>query len=76
MASTYSRICQLGTGGKSRSGCVILVLGAIVHWLSQKQSGTTLAVHEAELNSAVAGVQVGISIRNLTEELRERRPQA
>ena len=36
-----------------------------------RQTGTALGVHEAELNSAVTGVKVGISIRNLAEELRE-----
>ena len=39
--------------------------------LSQKQTGTALAVHEDELDSAVTGVKVGISIRNIVEELRE-----
>ena len=58
-------------GDRSISGVVILVLGAIVHWRSQKQSGAALAVHGAELNSVVTGTTVGIPIRNVTEELRE-----
>ncbi len=45
-------------GDRSRSGVVILVLGTIVCWLSQKQSGTALAVHEAELNNAITDTEV------------------
>ena len=56
-------------GDRSRTGVVILVLGAMVHWMSQKQSGTALAVHEAELNGAVTGTMVGILVRNIVEEL-------
>ena len=61
-------------GDRSRTGVVIRVMGVIVHGLSHKQSIAAFASHEAELNAAATGVNVGICIRNLTSELRERPP--
>ena len=46
---------------KSCTSVVVRVLGAIMHWLSQKQSGTALAVDESELDSEVTrGEPLGI----------------
>ena len=50
-------------GDRSRTGVVIRVAGAIVHWSSNRQSGAVFSVHEAELNGAVTGTKVGVSIR-------------
>eukprot|EP00975_Prorocentrum_lima_P026054 5477639-Prorocentrum_lima.AAC.1 len=42
-------------GERSRTGVVVNVFGAIVHWASVKQSFTTLSSCEAELVAAVTG---------------------
>ena len=54
-------------GDRSRTGVVIRVVGAIVHWTSNKQPGSVMSAHEAELNGAVTGTKVGIAIRTLCE---------
>ena len=53
---------------RSRTGVVIRVVGALVHWASNTQSGSVMSAHEAELNGAVTGTKVGIAIRNLVRE--------
>jgi hypothetical protein len=58
-------------GDRSRTGVVIRVAGAIVHWSSNRQSGAVMSAHEAELNAAVSGTKVGISIRNIVKEMTE-----
>ena len=58
-------------GDRSRTGVVIRVVGAIVHWAPNKQSRSVMSAHEAELNGAVTGTKVGIAIRNLVKEMTE-----
>ncbi len=58
-------------GDRSRTGVVIRVMGVIVHWCSCRQSLSATAAHEAELNGAVTGVKLGISLRNIVRELLE-----
>ena len=45
--------------------------GAIIHWSSNRQSGSVFSVHEAELNGAVTGTKVGVSIREIVQELEQ-----
>ena len=52
-------------GDRSRTGVVIRVSEAIVHWSSNRQSSAVMSAHEAELNGAVTGTKVGIAIRNI-----------
>eukprot|EP00975_Prorocentrum_lima_P051361 10758945-Prorocentrum_lima.AAC.1 len=47
-------------GERSRTGVVVKVFGAIVHWASVKQSLTTLSSCVAELVVAVTGVKLGL----------------
>ena len=56
-------------GDRPRSGPVVLVFGSVVRWQYQKQTGVALVVHEAELNRAVTGVDVGMIIQYLVIEL-------
>ena len=58
-------------GDRSRTGVVIRVDGAIVHWSSNRQYGSVLSAHEAELNGANTGTQIGIAIRDIVRELTE-----
>ena len=46
-------------------------MDVIVHWCSCRQSLSSTATHEAELNGAVTGVKLGISLRNIVQELLE-----
>ena len=57
-------------GDRSRSGVVIIVEGVVVHWTSNKQSGSVMGAHEAELNAAVTGTKNGISLRNIVAEMK------
>ena len=50
-------------GDRSRTGVVIKVLDATVHWCSTKQSLASTSAHEAELNGLTTGTQLGINIR-------------
>ena len=59
-------------GDRSRTGVVIRVAGAIVHWASNRQSGAVFSAHEAELNGAITGTKVGVSIREMVQELEEK----
>ena len=45
--------------------------GANAGALPQTQQGTALGFHETELDGAMTGTKVGISIQNRAEELRE-----
>ena len=45
--------------------------GAIVHWASNRQSGSVLSVHEAELNGAITGTKIGIAIREVVQDMTE-----
>ena len=54
-------------GNRSRTGVVIRVMDVIVHWCSCRQSLSSMAAHEAELNGAVTGVKLGISLRNIVQ---------
>ena len=58
-------------GDRSITGVVIRVMDVIVHWCSCRQSLSSTAAHEAELNGAVTGVKLGISLRNIVQELLE-----
>ena len=60
-------------GDRSRTGVVIRVAGAIVHWSSSRQSGAVFSAHEAELNGAVTGTKVGVSIREIVQELEQKK---
>ena len=57
-------------GDRSRSGVVIIVEGVVVHWASSKQSGNVMGAHEAELNAAVTGTKIGISLVNIVAEMK------
>ena len=48
---------------------IIRVAGAIVHWASNRQSGSVLSAHEAELNGAITGTNVGIAIREIVQDM-------
>ena len=56
-------------GDRSRTGVIIRVAGAIVHWASNRQSGSVLSAHEAELNGAITGTKVGIAIREIVQDM-------
>ena len=58
-------------GDRSRTGVVIKVQDAIVHWSSTKQSLASTSAHEAELNGVVTGTKLGIGIRSIAAELLE-----
>ena len=48
---------------------IIRVAGAIVHWASNRQSGSVLSAHEAEPNGAITGTKVGIAIREIVQDM-------
>ena len=56
-------------GDRSRTGVIIRVVGAIVHWASNRQSGSVLSAHEAELNGAFTGTKVGIAFREIVQDM-------
>ena len=58
-------------GDRPRTGVVVRVSEAIVHWSSNRQSGAVMSAHEGELNGAVTGTKGGIAIRNIVEEMVE-----
>ena len=60
--SFIGRMCCPG-GDLSRAGVVILVASEIVHWASNRQSGSVLSVHEADINGAIQGTKIGIATR-------------
>eukprot|EP00975_Prorocentrum_lima_P060787 12752826-Prorocentrum_lima.AAC.1 len=47
-------------GERSRTGVVVKVRGAIVHWASVKQLLATLSSCEAELVASVTGLKLGL----------------
>ena len=49
---------------------VIIVEGVVVHWSSNKQSGSVMSAHEAELNAAVTGTKIGNSLRNIVADMK------
>ena len=55
-------------GGVSRTGVVILVNGIVVHWVSHRQSMTSLSSCESEIIAHVTGFKWMIGIRDLIEE--------
>ena len=52
----------------SRTGVVIKVNGIMVHWVSHRQSITTLSSCESEIVAHVTGFKLMIGIRDLIEE--------
>ena len=56
-------------GDRSRSGIIIKWCGSTIHWLSKKQSMTTLSTCESELYAAVLGMKIGVAIRDVLGEL-------
>ena len=48
---------------------VIIVSDAIVHWMSNTQTGSALNAHTAELNNAVLGTKVGVSLRTIVADM-------
>ena len=62
-------------GGRSRSGVVVLLNGVPVHWASTRQSMTALSSCEAEVIAHVAGLKLGLAIRDMVEEASESKCQ-
>ena len=56
-------------GDRSRTGIVIMWMGAVVHWVCKTQTLATLSSCEAELSASVHGIKIGLGIRAVAEEL-------
>ena len=55
-------------GSVSRTGVVIELNGIIVHWVSHRQSMTTLSSCESETIAHATGFKMMVGIRYLLEE--------
>ena len=56
-------------GDRSRTGVVIAINGMIVCWQSTKQSITAISSCESEINATVTDVELGLTIRQLIEDV-------
>ena len=60
-------------GDKSRTGVVVTLNGAIVHWTSSKQSLTAVNTCGSELNASMTSMKLGIGIRGMIEDVSKKK---